>query len=57
MKAVLITGTSKGIGLETELAYGRAGYKLNATMRNPKKAEDMRQKNAEQTLSKAISKM
>lgn len=36
MKTVLITGTSKGIGLETALAFGRAGYKVYATMRNPK---------------------
>ena len=35
MKTVLITGTSKGIGLETALAFGRAGYKVYATMRNP----------------------
>ncbi|MDB5152683.1 MAG: hypothetical protein JWR54_1434, partial [Mucilaginibacter sp.] len=26
MKSVIITGTSKGIGLETALAFGRAGY-------------------------------
>ena len=35
MASVLITGTSKGIGLETALAFGRAGYKVYATMRNP----------------------
>jgi NAD(P)-dependent dehydrogenase (short-subunit alcohol dehydrogenase family) len=35
MAAVLITGTSKGIGLETALAFGRAGHKVHATMRNP----------------------
>ncbi len=35
MKSVLITGTSKGIGFETALAFGRAGYKVFATMRNP----------------------
>ncbi len=38
MKTVLITGTSKGIGLETALAFARAGYKVLATMRNPDKA-------------------
>lgn len=32
MKTALITGTSKGIGLETALAFGRAGYKVFATM-------------------------
>lgn len=35
MAYVLITGTSKGIGLETALAFGRAGHKVYATMRNP----------------------
>lgn len=35
MASVLITGTSKGIGFETALAFGRAGHKVFATMRNP----------------------
>ena len=35
MASVLITGTSKGIGLETALAFGRAGHQVYATMRNP----------------------
>jgi NAD(P)-dependent dehydrogenase (short-subunit alcohol dehydrogenase family) len=35
MASVLITGTSKGIGLQTALAFGRAGYRVYATMRNP----------------------
>ena len=35
MASVLITGTSKGIGFEAALAFGRAGYKVHATMRNP----------------------
>jgi NAD(P)-dependent dehydrogenase (short-subunit alcohol dehydrogenase family) len=34
MANVLITGTSKGIGLETALALGRAGHRVFATMRN-----------------------
>ena len=44
MKNVLITGTSKGIGFETALKFGRAGYKVFATMRNPEAASDMNQK-------------
>jgi len=38
MKSVLITGTSKGIGYETALAFARAGYRVHATMRNPSAA-------------------
>ena len=39
MPSVLITGTSKGIGLETALAYARAGYKVHATMRHPSQSK------------------
>lgn len=35
MASILITGSSKGIGLETALAFGRAGHTVYATMRNP----------------------
>lgn len=35
MASVLITGTSKGIGFETALAFARAGHTVHATMRNP----------------------
>lgn len=35
MSTVLITGTSKGIGFETALAFARAGHTVLATMRNP----------------------
>jgi len=35
MPSVLITGTSKGIGFESALAFARAGYNVHATMRNP----------------------
>jgi NAD(P)-dependent dehydrogenase (short-subunit alcohol dehydrogenase family) len=31
----LVTGTSKGIGLETARAFARAGHQVYATMRNP----------------------
>ena len=41
MKSVIITGTSKGIGLDTAVAFARGGYKVYATMRNPDKAEDL----------------
>jgi NAD(P)-dependent dehydrogenase (short-subunit alcohol dehydrogenase family) len=35
---VLITGTSTGIGMATALAFGRAGHRVAATMRNPSNA-------------------
>lgn len=57
MKTVLITGTSKGIGLETALAFGRAGYKVFATMRNPEMAHDFRKKISDESLSIVISAM
>lgn len=57
MKTALITGTSKGIGLETALAFGRAGYKVFATMRNPAKADDFRQRIQSESLDIHISEM
>lgn len=57
MKTVLITGTSKGIGLETALAFGRADYKVFATMRNPENASAFKQKIKEESLDITISKM
>ena len=57
MKTVLITGTSKGIGLETALAFGRAGYKVFATMRNPENASLFKQKIKDGSLDITISKM
>jgi NAD(P)-dependent dehydrogenase (short-subunit alcohol dehydrogenase family) len=41
MATVLITGTSKGIGLATALAFGRAGHKVAATMRNPDQTTEL----------------
>jgi NAD(P)-dependent dehydrogenase (short-subunit alcohol dehydrogenase family) len=38
MKSVLITGVSRGIGFETALVLGRAGYNVFATMRNPSRS-------------------
>jgi len=38
MKSVIITGANRGIGLDTALLFGRAGYKVYATMRNPEAA-------------------
>lgn len=57
MKTILITGTSKGIGLDTALTFGRAGYKVYATMRNPEKAESFKQIIKNENLDISISKM
>lgn len=57
MKSVIITGTSKGIGLETALAFGRAGYKVFATMRNTGNAAVLKQKIKDESLNIAISAM
>ena len=57
MKSVIITGTSKGIGQETALAFARAGYKVFATMRNPGMATAFKQKIQEESLSITIASM
>ena len=57
MKSVLITGTSRGIGLETALAFGRAGYTVHATMRNPSQSPQLAQTAAEERLPIAVSTM
>lgn len=51
MKSVLITGANRGIGLDTALAYGRAGYKVYATMRNPKEATLLKEKIESESLN------
>jgi NAD(P)-dependent dehydrogenase (short-subunit alcohol dehydrogenase family) len=57
MKSVIITGTSKGIGFETALAFAKAGYKVYATMRNPKTAPALQQKCEDENLSISIKEM
>jgi len=56
-KTVLITGTSEEIGLETALAFGRAGYKVVATMRNPEAASGLKQQIQHEKLDISISEM
>ena len=41
MSNVLITGTSRGIGLETALAFARTGHTVVATMRNPSASPEL----------------
>jgi len=57
MATVLITGTSKGIGLETALAFGRAGHTVFATMRNPLQAPELAERVAHEGLPVKISAM
>jgi NAD(P)-dependent dehydrogenase (short-subunit alcohol dehydrogenase family) len=57
MASVLITGTSKGIGLETALAFSRAGHQVYATMRNPSQSPLLAETAARENLPVMISKM
>jgi NAD(P)-dependent dehydrogenase (short-subunit alcohol dehydrogenase family) len=57
MTSVLITGTSKGIGLESALAFGRAGYKVYATMRNPAQSPTLAETAAREKLPITVSTM
>ena len=43
MKTVLITGSNRGIGMETALAFARAGHIVFATVRSIEKAADFKQ--------------
>jgi NAD(P)-dependent dehydrogenase (short-subunit alcohol dehydrogenase family) len=54
MKTVVITGTSKGIGLETALAFGRKGYKVYAGMREPDSAEALKEQIEQEDLDISI---
>ncbi len=57
MASVLITGTSKGIGFEAALAFGRAGHKVYATMRNPAQAPQLMETAKQEKLPITVSAM
>jgi NAD(P)-dependent dehydrogenase (short-subunit alcohol dehydrogenase family) len=57
MSSVLITGCSKGIGLETALAFARAGHQVYATMRNPSQSPALADTAAREKLPITISTM
>jgi NAD(P)-dependent dehydrogenase (short-subunit alcohol dehydrogenase family) len=57
MKTALITGTSKGIGLATAIAFARAGYKVFATMRNLEAADSLQKHIADESLNVIFYKM
>jgi NAD(P)-dependent dehydrogenase (short-subunit alcohol dehydrogenase family) len=57
MASVLITGTSKGIGLEAALAFARKGHGVFATMRNPARDTELARRAADEKLPIVISAM
>lgn len=57
MACVLITGTSKGIGLATALAFGRAGHAVYATMRDPARSPELAEIAANEALPIHVSAM
>ncbi len=57
MASVLITGTSKGIGFEAALAFGRAGHQVHATMRNPSQSPVLAETAARENLQITVSAM
>ncbi len=57
MATILITGTSTGIGFATALAFGRAGHKVAATMRNPQRAPELAKIAARDNLAITVSTM
>ncbi|MGB2636700.1 MAG: SDR family oxidoreductase [Candidatus Acidiferrum sp.] len=57
MASVLITGTSKGIGLQAALAFARAGHTVYAAMRNPSQSPELARAAAEEKLPITIITM
>ena len=57
MSSALITGTSKGIGFETALAFGHAGHKVYATMRNPSQSPQLAETAVQEKLPITVSTM
>ena len=57
MASILVTGTSKGIGLATALILGRAGHTVYATMRDPKRAPELAQLAKKEGLPITVSAM
>jgi NAD(P)-dependent dehydrogenase (short-subunit alcohol dehydrogenase family) len=57
MASVLITGTSKGIGFETALAFGRAGHQVYATMRKPSQSPSLADTAAREKIPIKVSAM
>lgn len=50
LPSVIISGSSKGIGYETALAFGRAGYNVFATVRDPSRSPELAESAAREGL-------
>lgn len=50
MKSILITGSNRGIGFESAVAFARKGYKVYATMRNTDSGTQLMSKAKEESL-------
>ena len=57
MASVFITGTTKGIGLATALAFGRGGHTVYATMRNPSQSPELMETAGREKLPITVSAM
>lgn len=57
MATILVTGTSRGIGLATALVLGRAGHTVYATMRNPASAPELAKQGKREALPVHVSAM
>ena len=57
MASVLVTGSSRGIGMATALAFGRAGHSVYATMRDPGRSPELAQMAEKESLPIKVSVM
>lgn len=57
MKSVIITGSNRGIGLEAAVAFGRAGYRVFATMRNKEAGGELLERAASESLNISVHQM
>ena len=57
MSNIVITGTSRGIGLATALELARAGHQVVATMRNPAGSPELGEQAAKEKLPVRIETM
>ena len=57
MTSVLVTGSSRGIGMATVLALGRAGHSVYATMRDPLRSPELAQMAEKESLPIKVSVM